>query len=151
MARVSSIADGLVSQCDDFKTLITKARQTLREREAGPVSDPLLNNNNSINHNNNNTNDEELPCTSDLEESPQTIESENEGGVTGGGLDRLIMLTPGKSVNTSEITRSSAGIERTSVLSTPPDSVTRLHPVLPKFGAKGQRRRRNTMFSRSDV
>jgi len=141
VARVSSVADGLVSQLDDSKALISKARQTLRERGSCDLSiNPHDNDGNKRNG--------EQPCNIEQTGTPDYERRDNSGTEMGGGLDRLISLTPVKSVNTSEITHNSSA----AAFSTP-ESAGRLHPGIPKFGGSkgGGRRRRSTMFSRSDV
>ena len=129
---------------DDFKILITKARQALRDRES-----------NDIKLNNNNNDNDEQPCTIELDYATGAgkFERNNTFNSDEKNMEKLISLTTGKqrtnkSVNTSEITRN--GVERSSTFSTPPENAGRLHPVLPKLGAKSPKKRRN-MFSKTDV
>lgn len=149
IARVSSLADGLVGQLDDFKLLIVKAQQALRDRELTDL--------NSVNNNNIEGEDgNDQPCSIELDcstgagrfERANTFDSDDRS------VDSLLSLSAGsrnKSHNTCELKMNNANDLETSALSSPANSAGRLHPVLPKLKISKSPKKRRNIFSKSDV
>ena len=150
---MSIAVDGFVSQLDDYKLLITKARENLKKRETRKfkrLSQEVMASNND--------DDDEEEAQFTINVDPMSGASKfkrKELSEKPIGIDELVSLTPklsrsaSVSVNTSQVNRE-VETKMTSTFSTHPGNAGKLHPVLPRFAVRSPKKQRH-IPSKSDL
>lgn len=156
LSYISTSADQFVSQLDDYKLLIVKARQNLIRRESRgfkrlsqEFSAPLLPRDGK---------EKDSACSINLDHrsgaskfQKKEVQGTEEKSI---GVDELVSLTPGKHnasftcINTSQV---KDGAKRAATFSGHPGHIGKLHPAMPWFGGRSPSRRHRKIPSKKDL
>lgn len=146
MKKVSDGADLFLTRLDDYKVLITKARQNLIDRKESTSSAEIMERQKeqqyavSLDPNTGQTKFQRTEVNKPIS-SDELISLSN---------PTSIQRSASVSVNTSLINKDSGELERSNTISNT-GNVGRLHPALPKIGFKSPSKRSKNFPSKSEI
>lgn len=155
LKHVSDAAENFVKRLDDYKVLITKARQNLFKRtERFNDCDSGA----DVNDEQEKKADVQYTISLDHATGATSFKQKEMTVEKIASVDELVSLEPQQriyrsssvSVNTSSVKREENNLKRTSTISNP-GNVGRLHPALPKFNGKGMLRRSRAFPSKHEI